>query len=215
MNAVSKIPTRECWSAMMLMKKSMGLMPELDPVAMITGMAGASSPAIGWIGHFFIGTIFWGIGSLVTDRVRRDGNLQNVHQQVLGRLCPSPWMGAGHCATEPRIDGTDQSGRFAEPCRTRARCATAFARLPHTAMLHQRRAWPLLTSRNHRVQVGPSHLRTRVKSFWQTRSPIASAIGNRSASGFRQRRLARQRNARCPPPMFSPRSPGGAISICR
>jgi uncharacterized membrane protein YagU involved in acid resistance len=49
-------------SAMMLMKHSMGLMPELDPIAMITAMAGASSPAVGWIGHFVIGSIFWGVG---------------------------------------------------------------------------------------------------------------------------------------------------------
>src|SRR6516164_10439310 len=49
-------------SAMMLMKQSMGLMPELDPIAMIADMAGASSPAVGWIGHFAIGTVFWGIG---------------------------------------------------------------------------------------------------------------------------------------------------------
>ena len=46
-------------SAMMLMKQSMGLMPGLDPIGMITSMAGASSPAIGWIGHLVIGTIFW------------------------------------------------------------------------------------------------------------------------------------------------------------
>jgi hypothetical protein len=49
-------------SAIMLMKHSVELMPELDPIAMITTMAGASSPAVGWIGHFVIGSIFWGIG---------------------------------------------------------------------------------------------------------------------------------------------------------
>src|SRR5262249_15123439 len=72
------------------------------------------------------------------------------------------------------------------PERARARCAAAFARLPHTAMLHQRRPWALLTSKNHSVQVGPSHLRTSVKSFSQTRSPIASAIGNSSVLGLSQ-----------------------------
>ena len=50
-------------SAIMLVKHSMGLMPELDPVAMIT--AGANSPALGWIAHFVIGSIFWGIGFAV------------------------------------------------------------------------------------------------------------------------------------------------------
>jgi hypothetical protein len=52
-------------SALMLMKKSIGVMPELDPIAMITAMAGARSPVIGWIGHFVIGSIFWGIGFVV------------------------------------------------------------------------------------------------------------------------------------------------------
>jgi uncharacterized membrane protein YagU involved in acid resistance len=49
-------------SAMMLMKQSLGLMPELDPIAMLTSMAGANSPAVGWIAHFVIGIIFWGVG---------------------------------------------------------------------------------------------------------------------------------------------------------
>jgi hypothetical protein len=52
-------------SAAMLMKQSMGLMPELDPIAMIAAMAGAGSPAAGWIGHFVIGTFFWGGGFAV------------------------------------------------------------------------------------------------------------------------------------------------------
>jgi hypothetical protein len=49
-------------STAMLMKRSMGLMPELDPIGMIAAMAGASSAAVGWIGHFVIGSIFWGVG---------------------------------------------------------------------------------------------------------------------------------------------------------
>jgi len=49
-------------SAMMLMKQSMGLMPELDPIGMISAMAGASSPVVGWISHFVIGSVGWGVG---------------------------------------------------------------------------------------------------------------------------------------------------------
>jgi hypothetical protein len=49
-------------SAMMVMKQSMGLMPELNPIAMISSMAGLTSPIVGWIGHFVIGTVFWGAG---------------------------------------------------------------------------------------------------------------------------------------------------------
>lgn len=47
-------------SAAMLFKQSMGVMPELDPIDMITTMMGAGSRAAGWFGHFVIGTIFWG-----------------------------------------------------------------------------------------------------------------------------------------------------------
>jgi uncharacterized membrane protein YagU involved in acid resistance len=54
-------------SAMMLMKQSMGLIPELDPITMIAAMAGASSPAVGWIGHFVIGSIIWGISFAVVN----------------------------------------------------------------------------------------------------------------------------------------------------
>jgi hypothetical protein len=45
-------------SAIMLMKQSMGLTPELDLIAVITAIAGASSPVVGWIGHFVIGAVF-------------------------------------------------------------------------------------------------------------------------------------------------------------
>jgi hypothetical protein len=45
-----------------------------------------------------------------------------------------------------------------------ARCAAAFARLPQTAMLHQRRAWAFVRSRNTSVQAEPSHARISRKS---------------------------------------------------
>lgn len=46
-------------SALMLMKSAMGLMPELDVVAMLGAMMG-TGPAMGWLGHFMIGTVAWG-----------------------------------------------------------------------------------------------------------------------------------------------------------
>jgi hypothetical protein len=49
-------------SAMMLMKQQMGVMPALDPIGMISAMAGATTRAVGWIGHFVIGSVFWGVG---------------------------------------------------------------------------------------------------------------------------------------------------------
>lgn len=39
----------------------MGVMPELNPVQMITQMMGAQTPAVGWTVHFLIGTVLWGI----------------------------------------------------------------------------------------------------------------------------------------------------------
>jgi len=47
-------------SALMLMKQQMGMMPELNPIQMVTSMLGASSPATGWLMHFLIGTVLWG-----------------------------------------------------------------------------------------------------------------------------------------------------------
>jgi hypothetical protein len=49
-------------SFLMVMKSYMGLMPELDPIGMMAAMAGASTAAFGWIAHFVIGTVFWGVG---------------------------------------------------------------------------------------------------------------------------------------------------------
>lgn len=43
----------------MLMKGSMGLMPELNVARMLGTMMG-DGPQLGWVGHFVIGTIIWG-----------------------------------------------------------------------------------------------------------------------------------------------------------
>lgn len=53
-------------SAIMLMKSAMGLMPQLNVIQMLTEMGTnyvglPASPAIGWIMHFFIGSIMWGL----------------------------------------------------------------------------------------------------------------------------------------------------------
>lgn len=46
-------------SALMLMKSAMGLMPELDVIAMLGGMMGTGA-FMGWMAHFVIGSILWG-----------------------------------------------------------------------------------------------------------------------------------------------------------
>jgi hypothetical protein len=48
-------------SAMMLVKEMMGVMPELNVIAMLSTMMGAFA-AWGWLGHFIIGTVLWGGG---------------------------------------------------------------------------------------------------------------------------------------------------------
>lgn len=53
-------------SLLMLMKGAMGIMPALNPVAMLSGMAHTmmglpAMPAIGWMAHFLIGTVLWGL----------------------------------------------------------------------------------------------------------------------------------------------------------
>lgn len=53
-------------SILMVLKGAMGIMPELNPVAMLSGMAHSmmgipAQPIIGWMVHFMIGTVLWGI----------------------------------------------------------------------------------------------------------------------------------------------------------
>jgi len=49
-------------SALMVMKAAMGVMPELDLPRMIAGMMGrADMPVVGWIVHFMIGIVIYGL----------------------------------------------------------------------------------------------------------------------------------------------------------
>ena len=48
-------------SALMLMKGAMGLMPHLNVIAMLAHMIGFGGPALGWLVHFLIGTVLWGV----------------------------------------------------------------------------------------------------------------------------------------------------------
>lgn len=49
-------------SALMVMKGAMGVMPQLDPITMLSRMAGApDATGVGWLLHFLIGTVFWGV----------------------------------------------------------------------------------------------------------------------------------------------------------
>lgn len=52
-------------SLLMMMKSRMGIMPELDVISMLGKMSqdmmGMGGAAVGWILHFMIGTVAWGI----------------------------------------------------------------------------------------------------------------------------------------------------------
>jgi len=52
-------------SGLMLMKTMMGLMPQLDVIAMLGKMSGdmmgVGGAGIGWLLHFMIGTVAWGL----------------------------------------------------------------------------------------------------------------------------------------------------------
>lgn len=50
-------------SMMMLAKQAMRLMPEMDMIGMISGMM-RSSRAVGWLVHFMVGTVVYGLAFL-------------------------------------------------------------------------------------------------------------------------------------------------------
>lgn len=87
-------------SAMMLMKQSMGIMPQLNPIAMLTEMAGASTPVVGWVLHFMIGTVMWGIlfallASRLTGAMWLRGVLFGIGAWLLMMVMVMPMAGAG------------------------------------------------------------------------------------------------------------------------
>ncbi len=61
-------------SALMMAKAAMGLMPDLDVVAMLSKMTNSGPPA-GWLIHFFIGTVLWGgLFALLEASIPGDGH---------------------------------------------------------------------------------------------------------------------------------------------
>ena len=54
-------------SMIMVAKGMMGLMPELNVIAMLSSMM-RSAPVVGWIVHFMIGMLAWGLGFVAVSR---------------------------------------------------------------------------------------------------------------------------------------------------
>lgn len=87
-------------SALMIMKGMMGLMPDVDIIAMLAGQMGGSA-AMGWVAHFMIGIVGYGLAyTLVFSKLPIGGHL--VRGVALGlagwasmMIVLMPMMGAG------------------------------------------------------------------------------------------------------------------------
>lgn len=87
-------------SALMVMKQVMGIMPELDIAQMLTGMLGLPSVAVGWLMHFIIGSIVWGVlfaivGSYLPGNVVARGMLFGLAAWLMMMVAIMPMAGAG------------------------------------------------------------------------------------------------------------------------
>lgn len=87
-------------SALMVIKGRMGLMPDVDVIAMLARQMG-SSTVMGWLAHFMIGVIGYGIAyALVFSRLSLGGHaLRGLVLGIAGWLVMMvmlmPMMGAG------------------------------------------------------------------------------------------------------------------------
>ena len=91
---------------LMMMKKTMGVMPELDPVHMLSEMAAqkmgmAPNIIIGWVMHFMIGSVAWGGAFAIFNNIL-PGSTQISKGISLGIVAwlmmmvgPMPMSGAG------------------------------------------------------------------------------------------------------------------------
>jgi len=86
-------------SLIMVMKAKMGLMPELNAIKMLAGMMHA--PLImGWVAHFMIGTVVWGLLYSLAVRVLPGGVMGSalifsVIAWMMMMVGPMPMAGAG------------------------------------------------------------------------------------------------------------------------
>ena len=86
-------------SILMIAKARMGLMPELNAIKMLAGMMGGPL-VMGWVAHFVIGTIIWGIlFALLVDKlpggVMISAIIFSILAWVLMMIGPMPMAGAG------------------------------------------------------------------------------------------------------------------------
>lgn len=55
-------------SIIMLLKDALGIMPALDVIGALSGLLGSDSRIVGWIAHFVLGTVPWGLAFVVIER---------------------------------------------------------------------------------------------------------------------------------------------------
>ena len=93
-------------SALMIMKGMMGVMPDLNAIKMLTGMAHhaiatPATPLVGWLLHFMIGTLGWGylfalaFKYLPTRSAAVKGGLFGTAAWLLMMVMVMPMAGAG------------------------------------------------------------------------------------------------------------------------
>ncbi len=93
-------------SILMLIKGAMGMLPQMNVIHMLAhmahGMLGMPAvPAVGWMIHFLIGTVLWGLGFALLHPVLpgstavRKGLSFSVLAWLLMMLIPMPMAGAG------------------------------------------------------------------------------------------------------------------------
>jgi len=93
-------------SMMMAVKSLMGLMPDLNVIAMLSHMAHAkmsmpAGPVTGWVLHFMIGTVAWGLAfaalyaRIPGSKSWQKGILFGIGAWVLMMVGPMPMAGAG------------------------------------------------------------------------------------------------------------------------
>ncbi|MDX2422279.1 MAG: hypothetical protein QNK43_06340 [Amphritea sp.] len=87
-------------SLLMMAKSMMGLMPEMNIIAMLGGMMGAGV-AVGWVTHVLIGSVVWGAGFAMLNgtipgtSLLTKGIVFGVVAWVLMMILVMPMAGAG------------------------------------------------------------------------------------------------------------------------
>ena len=115
-------------SLLMVLKATMGLMPQLDLPKMLAGMMGSPDmPLIGWIAHFVIGIVVYGVAIAVLDSKLPEtskvghGVILGVIGWLIMMVALMPMAGAGTVRDEHGRAGFDDDPGAASHLRRRSR----------------------------------------------------------------------------------------------